>query len=238
MSEYIVFYLKKEFLNSVSVEELKALFQLLRVQNSLTYHMTKLTECHTAQKTVLSDFQEIEETFILASNIREAMKQLFGDGNCLGLLENRVTSSGVVTALRAKETYYAGYKTELNLRFLDMIRNQFSFHLKKSIYDGNITDGDAKQDIHIAMSLDETRGSSIVYLPPVKSAIDQVATFVKENNISETPDEYLFNCVQHETLGLFEFVNTFVAEVVNGNLYTKKESHYESPFTCGSSRMA
>jgi len=224
LKEYISAFLKKEFLSSLSAKELKALSQLFRVQNSLTYHMVKLTESHKGKKTLLSVFQQVEETFILASMIREAMKELFGAGKCLGILENRVTSSSIVSALRAKETYYSGYKSEINLKFLGMIRNEFSFHLKKSIYDGNITDGDAKDDMHILVSFDETNGS-IVYVPPVNAALFQVEKFVKEHGISESPEAYLFDCVHGETIELFQFVNSFVADVIKGNVYKKKENH-------------
>jgi hypothetical protein len=188
--------------------------------------MAKLIESHKDRKPLLSAFQQIEETFILASMIREAMKELFGAGNCLGILEKRITSPSIVSTLRAKETYYSGYKTEINLKFLDMIRNEFSFHLKKSIYDGNITDGDAKDDMHICVSLDRTN-RSIVYVPPVKAALFKVDKFVKEHGIPEDPETYLFDCVHDETIGLFQFVNSFVADVIKGNAYKKKENHWE-----------
>jgi len=186
--------------------------------------MGKLIESHKGKKTLLSVFQQVEETFILASMIREAMKELFGPGKCLCILEKKVTSSGIVSALRAKKTYYSGYKSEINLKFLDMIRNEFSFHLKKSIYDGNITDGDAKDDLHILVSLDETN-ASIVYIPPVNAALFQVEKFVKEHGISEPPETYLFDCVHDETIGLFKFVNSFVADLIKGNVYNKKANH-------------
>jgi hypothetical protein len=223
LTEYISAYLKKDFLSSLSADESKSLCQLFRVQNALTYHMTQLTESHKDQKTLLTVYQEIEETFILASLIREAMKQLFGNGKCLAILENHIESTSVIEDLRSKEAYYAGYKTEINLIFLDMIRNEFSFHFKKSIYDENIRDGVAKEDMHILVSLDETHKGT-VYVPSINAALFQVERFVNENNITEAPDNYLYNCVYNETLSLFNFVGTFVREVVKGHCYKKIES--------------
>jgi len=222
--EYISAYLKKDFVTSLSAEEMKAIFQLLRVQNSLTYHLLRLVETHEGERTIVSGFQQVEETFIIASVIREAMKELFGSGRAFHTLKGRIMVVEVATKLTSLEAYYLRFKTEVNLLFLDMIRNQFSFHFKKDIYEGNIIDGTATTDMQISISLGE-KNQNIVYVAPVNSAFFQVVQFIKKHNIASQPDKYLFDTVYYEAISLYEFINAFVADIVKGNAFKKTESY-------------
>ena len=221
--EYIAVYIKKDFLTTLSVGEMKALFQLLRVQNSLNYHMVKLTESHKDGKNLHSVFQQIEETFIIASMIKEAIKDLFGKGKCLDTLGNLIHTPSIISEQHSLGRYYDDFKTEVNLKFLEMVRNDFSFHFKKSIYDKQITDGTATDDMLLSVSLDETN-RSIIYMNPTNAMLDQVRRFFEVHNINPFPvEKYLFDVVYNETIRLYQFVNRFISEVLKGHAYKKKK---------------
>jgi hypothetical protein len=221
--KYIAVYIEREFLDQLSREEFIALSQIFRVQNSLGYHLVKLVEASKEVPSIISTFQQIEETFLIASTIRESMKALFSRSGALYVLEKRLNEASVHTELCELKDYYAKFGTEPRLKFLDMIRNDFSYHFKDTIYKDAVSDGPATQALRICVGLDD-RNENICYQPPVDCALNQVGLFVDKHKITEAPDQYLFNTVNDEATRLYQFLNQFLASILHGH---KKETWEE-----------
>jgi hypothetical protein len=214
--KYLTAYIERDFIDQLSKKEFIALSQIFRVLNSLSYHMVKLVEAHKRVRNLISVYQQIEETLLIASVIRESMKALFGPHGALYVLDKRLNEASIRTELSALIDYYAKYEIEPRLKFLDMIRNKFSYHFDDKIFHDFISDGPATQDLRISAGLD-ARNENMLYLLPVDWGLAQIGRFIDEHKIAEAPDRYLFNTVHDEAMRLYEFLNHFVASILRGH---------------------
>ena len=220
--EYISLYAKKEFLSDLSKQELKAVFQLFRIMNSFNYNINKIKEIQSREKSLHNIFYLLEETFTLAALIKESMKVVFKENSAASRILPRITDREILSLYSQRKAYYDTFETNVDLKFIEKIRNDFAFHFKEEIYDGQIGDGKTVDDLHIAVSFSEKNGD-ILYLNPTNSILDQIRRYLEKNKIDRMPEKYLYDVVSEVGIDIYTLVNKLLREIFKNNAYKKME---------------
>jgi hypothetical protein len=217
--KYYTLTAKGELFSKLNVNETRNLLQLLRILNALRYHMNLLKKYSTNRLTIYSTYNKLEETYILASIIKESIKELFGNGKVIDDLSNIITDNSIKCACNDKKKYYDQYKTNTDLMFLDYLRNTFSFHFSKEIYDDIISDGENKKDVIVGISKSYKNGD-MFYSIINDIMLMKIEEYIHKHNIDKKVEEYLFDVVYGEAISIYKFTNKVAASICKG--YMKK----------------
>jgi hypothetical protein len=220
--KYYTLIAKKELLSMLSIDETKSLLQVFRIINALNYHMNLLKKYETGRKTMYSAYNKLEETYILASTIKESIKVLFGDGKVIFNLDNKITDENLRKTCIERKNYYDLYKTDKNLKFLEYIRNTFSYHFSSDIYNDTVTEGESKENKVIGITRSYKNGD-MFYSILVDIMIKKIEKYLSENKINMEVENYLYSVVYKEAVDIYKLANSLAANICRGNTEKRKD---------------
>jgi hypothetical protein len=212
-------YVKAEFLSRLSREELILLYQAFRIINSLEIWQ-RFHHVVSKEANGLFEFRNrIELHFMLISLYKEATKE-FCNSLADGLLSMNL-SVALGQRISEYKAWLDNWRQDAYLQVVDRIRNCVRFHMRSSIYDTSVTDGNASDDLLIGYAVGE-RYIDFLYTEPYTHELSYIAEIVPES-IAPGQDKILW--ILNRSL---KEVNTFLAllrdsvrEILKGNTYKK-----------------
>lgn len=196
----------------------------MRVLNAIIYHLRNYERNQLEKDNIYRTYANLEEGYILASVIREGINALFGKEYRIKKIIPLIKDVNLVKEIIERKKYYDNYKSELSLRCIFKIRNDYSFHLKESIYIDSINEGIAKNDLRVAVSL-TNMNRDIIYQPPSDCILNDMHLFL-QNNGEEDSIEYLYKTINMEANSIYELLNNVLNAVIGANSYITKEDHH------------
>lgn len=213
-------YVKSEFISRLSREEYILLLQLCRIINSLE---TWLRFHHVVGKESNELFafrNRIELHFMSISLYKEAVKEF-----CHGLADGLLTmglSPTVTQEISEYKAWLDKWKDDDYLRVVDRVRNDLRFHMRSSIYDRSVRDGEVSEDLLIGYAIGE-RYMDFLYMEPYPHEFSHVAEIVPDSvAIGQDKIAWVLNRSTEETDRFLGVLRDALREIFKGNTYKKR----------------
>jgi hypothetical protein len=213
-------YVKVEFLSQLSREELILLYQLFRIINSLEVWLRFHHIINKEDNAVFEFRNRIELHFILISLYKEAIKE-FCHSLAGGLLSMNV-SAAVSQRISEFKARLENWKQDEYLRVVDRIRNCLRFHLRSSIYDKSVRDGNASEDLLIGYAIGG-RYTDFLYMEPYTHELSYIAETVPERiPTGQDRIQWTIDRSEKEIVAFLQLLRDSVREILKGNTYMKR----------------
>ncbi len=213
-------YVKSEFISRLSREEYILLLQLCRIINSLE---TWLRFHHVVGKESNELFafrNRIELHFVSISLYKEAVKKF-----CHGLADGLLTmglSPTVTQEISEYKAWLDKWKDDDYLRVVDRVRNDLRFHMRSSIYDRSVRDGEVSEDLLIGYAIGE-RYMDLLYMEPYPHEFSHVAEIVPDSvAIGQDKIAWVLNRSTEETDRFLGVLRDALREILKGNTYKRR----------------
>jgi len=214
-------YVKSEFISRLSRERYILLLQVCRIINSLE---TWLRFHHVVAKEsneVFAFRNRIELHFVLISLYKEAVKEF-----CHGRLADGLLSMGLSATVTRRISEYKvwldNWKQDEYLRVVDRVRNDLRFHMRSSIYDKSVRDGEASEDLLIGYAIGE-RYMDFLYMEPYPHEFSHVAEIVPDSvAVGRDKIAWILNRSTEETDRFLGVLRDALREILKGNTYKKR----------------
>jgi hypothetical protein len=156
----------------------------------------------------------------LISLYKEAVKEF-----CHGLADGLLSMGLSATVTRRISEYKAwldNWKQDEYLRVVDRVRNDLRFHMRSSIYDRSIRDGEASEDLLIGYAIGE-RYMDFLYMEPYPHEFSHIAEVVPDS-IATGQDKiiWVLNRSTEETAKFLGVLRDALREMLKGNAYKKR----------------
>jgi hypothetical protein len=211
--------INKEWMTSSEKKSIVMFYQLLRISNALYYHVKLLNNYHLEKDDKKGLYAIVEETCILLSIIKEAMKYLFSD-NAYITFRKLTHSEEITEKYNVLKSYYDNYKTEPNLIIMDHIRNNIQYHFKDYIYNKLIIDGEQVNDIPLC-EISENNFVGTMFYPPLNISIDEINRIMNQCGKEGNPITIFIQITNDETSKLYDFIYDSIYNIVNTEFLRK-----------------
>jgi hypothetical protein len=156
---------------------------------------------------------------MLISLYKEATKEF-----CQSLADELLSMNLSATLDQRISEYKAwlgSWRQDEYLQVVDRVRNCVRFHMRSSIYDRSVRDGDASDDLLIGYAVGE-RYIDFLYTEPYTHELSYIAETVPES-VAAGQDKILWiiNRSLKETNRFLELLRDSVREILKGNTYKK-----------------
>jgi hypothetical protein len=192
---HIEIYLTKVGQNNLTKREMIAVMQLLRITNTLRFHMTLLLHTKDEKDNLFRIRSQVEIYSILASSFKEATKEFYN--NLFKVLGSLSDEEELKKSLSEYDSKTRNYKDDEVLLIIDYIRHNFSFHIKSVLFDHYIIEGDAKEDMLIGIAKSEKIGDWC-FLKAYDALIFQVSAMAKSLMDKSKIADWLFDNILRE----------------------------------------
>jgi hypothetical protein len=212
-------YVKGEFVSRLSRKQLVVLLQLFRIINSLEV-WERFHHVVNKEPDEMFDFRNrLELHFVLISFYKEATKE-FCHSLADGLLSMKL-SAALHQRVSGYRAWLENWRQDEYLQVVDRIRNCVRFHMRASIYDSSIRDGNAREDLLIGYAIGD-RYIDFLYTEPYTHELSYIAEIVPEG-IAAGQDRiiWILNRSLKETNRFLDLLRDAVREILKGNTYQK-----------------
>jgi hypothetical protein len=213
-------YAKREFLSRLSRKEYVLFLQMCRIINSLEVWLRLYHLAGEESNDVFAFRNRIELHFVLISLCKEATKEF-----CHGLADG-LLSMGLSTMVTQRISEYKEWlnkwKGDEYLRVVDRVRNDLRFHMRSSIYDRSIRDGEASEDLLIGYAIGE-HYMDFLYTEPYPHEFSHIAEIVPDS-VAAGKDKiaWILNRSTEETDRFLGMLRDALREILKGNTYKKR----------------
>lgn len=215
--ETIGLYIKGDFLSRMPKKETIILFQILRITNTLEFWIRLHLIIKEEQNKVFEFRNKIELYFTMISFYKESTKE-FCNNLSDDLLKMNL-SKGLTLKISEYKAWLINWKQDEYLQVVDRIRNDLRFHVKSSIYDKYIKDGDKSEDLLIGISVGK-QYKDFLYTEPYTFEFSHIAEIVPVSS-GEDKIGWIQKKAAEETSKFIRLLREIICEVLKGNIYKK-----------------
>jgi hypothetical protein len=210
-------YIKGELLSKMSKEETIILFQILRIINSLEFWIRLHLVIKKEQNDLFQFRNRIELCFAMIGSYKESTKE-FSNNLANGLL-NMNLSETVRQKISQYKAWLENWKQDEYLQVVDRIRNDLRFHVKSSIYDKYIKDGDKSEDLLVGVAVGK-RYKDFLYTEPYTFEFSHIAEIVPAS-AGRDKINWIQKKAAEETSKFIRLLREIIREIFKGNAYKK-----------------
>lgn len=210
-------YIKGDFLSRMSKKDTIILFQIMRIMNSLEFWMRLHLVIPKEQNKVFEERNRMELYFAMISFYKESTKE-FGRNLAKGLLNMNLSKS---LSLKVSEynAWLENWKQDEYLQVVHRIRNYLRFHMKSSIYDKYIKDGNKSEDLLVGVAIGE-QYKDFLFTEPYSFEFSYIAEIVPDS-VGEDKINWIQKRSVEETSKFVKLLREIIREIFKGNTYKK-----------------
>jgi len=210
-------YIKGDFLSRMSKKETVIFFQILRITNSLEFWSRLHLVIKEEQNKVFEERNRMELYFTISSIYKELTKEFCN--NLADDILNMNLSKDLSLKVSEYKAWLLNWKQDEYLQVVDRIRNDLRFHMKSSIYDKYIKDGDKSEDLLVGIAIGE-QYKDFLYIEPYTFEISHIAEIVPAS-AGEDKIGWIKKRVGEETGKFIKLLREIIREIIKGNAYKK-----------------
>jgi hypothetical protein len=150
----------------------------------------------------------------MIGSYKESTKE-FSNNLANGLL-NMNLSETVKQKISQYKAWLENWKQDEYLQVVDRIRNDLRFHVKSSIYDKYIKDGDKSEDLLIGVAIGE-QYKDFIYTEPYTFEFLHIAEIVPDNAGDKI--NWIQKKAGEETKKFIVLLREIIREILKGNAY-------------------
>jgi hypothetical protein len=215
-------YLKKESLREITPNELIAFTQITRIIASLRFWMSSLGKINKDEDKIFKIRDQMELFYVLISMLKEAKKTYFKEIE--KQIKDKYITNDIERDLKViRSEFNKGKKNQKGFNFLmQNIRDNISFHYKKSIYRDIVTNEHPSEDLRVAIAKSE-KIIDCLYLLPYDTILTYIGNLVPEENKDNALD-WLFDEATRNTHKFASILERIAGNFIKTNGYKKLES--------------